>query len=97
MGAQNKTISGTPCLMWLSQLILKPEERFAMVGQAFPDTITDEHNYCRNPTAKQGGPWCKVADPTDSGEDWEYCDVRFCVAENAKKKCKTEEQCASSE
>ncbi|CAG0901424.1 unnamed protein product [Darwinula stevensoni] len=96
VGAQNKGISGSTCLAWVSYEGGIPEEMFAMRRQAFPDALTDEHNYCRNPTGKPGGPWCKVPDPTGSGNDWEYCDVRLCAGANAKRTCETEGRCASS-
>ncbi|CAG0891254.1 unnamed protein product [Darwinula stevensoni] len=94
MGTQNKAIHGSPCLAWLGEQGLSPELRFAMKGQAFPDSITDEHNYCRNPTGRPGGPWCKVP---GSEENWEYCDVRFCAMEDAERTCETEDRCSSSE
>ncbi|CAG0901172.1 unnamed protein product [Darwinula stevensoni] len=95
LGTQNKAISGSPCLAWLRQESVSPEDTFAIVGQGFPDTITDKHNYCRNPIAKPGGSWCNVQGPTGSKENWEYCDVRFCAVEDARKTCETEDRCAS--
>ncbi|CAG0899018.1 unnamed protein product [Darwinula stevensoni] len=92
LGTQNKAISGSPCLAWLGEQGLSPEFRFAIKGQAFPDFITDEHNYCRNPTGRPGGPWCKVP---GSEENWEYCDVRFCAMEDAERTCETEDRCSS--
>ncbi|CAG0890830.1 unnamed protein product [Darwinula stevensoni] len=95
VGAQNKGTSGTTCLAWIRHEGVIPEEMFAMRRQAFPDNLTDEQNYCRNPTGKPGGPWCKIPDPTDSGYDWEYCDVRLCAGEDAKRTCETEGRCAA--
>ncbi|CAG0882825.1 unnamed protein product [Darwinula stevensoni] len=98
-GTLNKAISGSPCLAWLGEQDLSPEWRFAIKGQAFPDSITDEHNYCRNPTGKPGGPWCNVQDPTGREVNWEYCDVRFCAVKDAERACDddggSEERCAS--
>ena len=38
--------------------------------------IDEEENYCRNPTADGGGPYCYFAEGED---DWDYCDVLDCT------------------
>ncbi len=39
--------------------------------------LDDESNYCRNPDAKPGGPWCYT---TDHNTPWEYCDIPYCAS-----------------
>ncbi|CAG0892595.1 unnamed protein product [Darwinula stevensoni] len=97
MGSKSQTISGFPCNPWLSWEREILEEMFAERRQVFPDILTDEHNFCRNPTGKPGGPWCNIQKPGDSENAWEYCDVRFCAQKHTERTCETEGGCGSSE
>lgn len=39
----------------------------------YPDAGLGGHNYCRNPTGRESGPWCYTTDYPDV--EWEECDV----------------------
>ena len=39
-----------------------------------PDDYIDGHNYCRNPTGDEKGPWCY----TLGNKLWDYCDITEC-------------------
>ena len=44
----------------------------------FPDSsINDAANYCRNPNAKLGGPWCYV-----EKSSWETCGLDACLGKS---------------
>ncbi|CAG0883224.1 unnamed protein product [Darwinula stevensoni] len=93
IGARNRTLSGSPCLSWLSMNSVKEGALFAKWKQTFPDSITTDHNYCRNPDGKMGGPWCTVSDAESSEESWGYCDVRVCEMEKKETTCEMEGSC----
>ncbi|CAG0895830.1 unnamed protein product [Darwinula stevensoni] len=97
MGTKNRSISGFPCNPWVDDTSLAEDRVFQYKDSAFPDHLTDKHNYCRNPKGNPGGPWCNIQDSTGSGIQWEYCDVPFCTREGEKRACKTGDQCDSSE
>ncbi|CAG0901403.1 unnamed protein product [Darwinula stevensoni] len=75
MGTLNTTASGRPCQPWMSQYPNRHEMADRSEGQ-FPDDLYPSHNFCRNPDARDGGPWCH----NGSGQDpaWEFCDVPKC-------------------
>ena len=71
MGKVNVTSSGHNCISW-------SEVGYEELGRGHPYVFPDESihnisNWCRNPTADPGGPWCYY-----SGEDWDYCDIPYC-------------------
>mmetsp|Transcript_32753 Transcript_32753/g.96862 ORF Transcript_32753/g.96862 Transcript_32753/m.96862 type:complete len:261 (-) Transcript_32753:525-1307(-) len=39
----------------------------------YPDAGLGGHNYCRNPTGRESGPWCYTTDYPEV--EWEECDV----------------------
>ncbi|CAG0891594.1 unnamed protein product [Darwinula stevensoni] len=74
-GFKNVDSHGRKCLPWLSRA---HDKRFAFMDlMTFPDEIVDSsHDYCRNPDADSGGPWCFTEEGT--GESWGRCMVPFC-------------------
>lgn len=74
-GTVSTTASGYTCKTWTAKMI--EEYPYSGLGSVLVHTVRstgmgDPHNYCRNPTGYNGGPWCFVT--TTSGEDtWEYC------------------------
>ncbi|KAM6992248.1 plasminogen [Tautogolabrus adspersus] len=70
-GTKSKTKSGKTCQKWEAQYPQRPNFR----PQTHP--LADlESNFCRNPDADQGGPWCYTTDP---GTRWEHCNVQSCT------------------
>jgi hypothetical protein len=59
--------SGYECKNWT--------DRSANIRDRYPNANLVE-NYCRNPSGKERA-WCYTTEP---GVDWEYCDVRECMA-----------------
>ncbi|CAG0885724.1 unnamed protein product [Darwinula stevensoni] len=96
IGTKSKTISGSPCLPWIGLQSPISVEMFALRKLVFPDSLTKDHNFCRNPTGKPGGPWCKILGPTGSTDGWEYCDVRSCAVEETEEACEAEGRCQSA-
>ncbi|KAK2148431.1 hypothetical protein LSH36_498g02008 [Paralvinella palmiformis] len=79
-GIQSTTKSGRQCQQWTSQL---PHAHGFLNVKMFPDnSLTEAHNYCRNPDGKIGvGPWCYTTDPS---VEWESCQVPLCVYEDGE-------------
>jgi len=75
-GIKTTTKSGKQCQQWTSQ---KPHAHGFHDVSVFPDSsITEAHNYCRNPNGKIGvGPWCYTTDPA---VEWESCEISMCAA-----------------
>ncbi|CAG0903228.1 unnamed protein product [Darwinula stevensoni] len=44
--------------------------------ESFPDDLHPSHNFCRNPDAQSGGPWCYNGAGTDP--EWEECNIKIC-------------------
>ncbi|CAG0888047.1 unnamed protein product [Darwinula stevensoni] len=77
MGTKNVTKSGYPCQLWMSlspNYILEANEYIKT--KSFPDDLHPSHNFCRNPDANPGGPWCYNGAGTDP--DREECDIQSC-------------------
>ena len=48
--------------------------------------LPKDHNYCRNPTGDDSGPWCYVKDDDDRFVEWEECkidQVEYCADPSA--------------
>ncbi|CAG0901525.1 unnamed protein product [Darwinula stevensoni] len=95
VGVKNKSISRFPCLPWLESTHFLKDRIYNDRRPPFPDLLSDTHNYCRNPNAKPGGPWCYIQDSGESGIEWEYCDVPFCALEYPNIACDPRNQCES--
>ncbi|CAG0901995.1 unnamed protein product [Darwinula stevensoni] len=95
VGVKNRSISRFPCLPWLESTHFLKDRIYNDRPPPFPDLLSDTHNYCRNPNAKPGGPWCYIQDSGESGIEWEYCDVPFCALEYPNIACDSRNQCES--
>ncbi|CAG0886684.1 unnamed protein product [Darwinula stevensoni] len=95
VGVKNRSISRFPCLPWLESTHFLKDRIYNDRRPPFPDLLSDTHNYCRNPNAKPGGPWCYIQDSGESGIEWEYCDVPFCALEYPNIACDSRNQCES--
>ncbi|CAG0893432.1 unnamed protein product [Darwinula stevensoni] len=69
-GKRNATMSGSPCLPWLT---VSPDTVEQYLSR-FSDELDLRHGFCRNPNLSDYGPWCYVSDNTE----WEYCVVPYC-------------------
>lgn len=67
-GAVGVGASGADCVPWSEQFHLPTSDYRELLGQ---------HNYCRNPGAKQQEPWCYTL--SDSQMHVEMCDIHKCV------------------
>ena len=67
-GLVNTGGSGRDCKKWT-----------AVKDSPYGPSVTGigNHNYCRNPSGEKEKPWCYTVDPTT---EWEFCEVRQCVA-----------------
>ncbi|CAG0887793.1 unnamed protein product [Darwinula stevensoni] len=83
-GKKNVTISGYPCLNWLS--IVEGNRPYS-----FSDELDGRHTFCRNPVGFLNGPACFI-----SQMDWEYCDVPYCQFDD-EERCdvRVDGQCVS--
>ncbi|CAG0903663.1 unnamed protein product [Darwinula stevensoni] len=72
-GRKNVTIKGHQCQRWMSNF---PNDQllFGTENQTFPDDLHLQHNFCRNPTGDEGGPWCYKS----NGIGLDYCDIPIC-------------------
>ena len=59
IGKKNTTVSGIPCQSWKSQ---HPHVHPHIQSYLFPEDDLN-HNFCRNPTYNETGPWCYTLDP----------------------------------
>ncbi|XP_071132772.1 plasminogen-like [Mytilus edulis] len=64
-GTLSVTISGRTCQPWGSQT---PHKHLFT-------KISDQYNYCRNPSLDYPGPWCYTTDPNVK---YEYCPIYLC-------------------
>ncbi|VDI13978.1 low density lipoprotein-related protein 2 [Mytilus galloprovincialis] len=64
-GTLSVTISGRTCQAWGSQT---PHKHLY-------SKISDQYNYCRNPSLDYPGPWCYTTDPNVK---YEYCPIYLC-------------------
>ncbi|CAG0886275.1 unnamed protein product [Darwinula stevensoni] len=78
MGKKNRTILGLPCIAWLKAPLTFQYRKWIQRKPAFSDDVNTEHNYCRNPGGRPGGPWCYNEGTSNQTPDWHYCDVPFC-------------------
>ncbi|CAG0891250.1 unnamed protein product [Darwinula stevensoni] len=76
VGKKSSTIAGTKCLPWLSAPMETQYRAWSERLPAFSDDVDKNHNYCRNPGGRPGGPWCYDGEYQKAG--WNYCDVPFC-------------------
>ena len=73
LGKQNVTQDGVECQRWDRQY---PHHHNRTDIARYPDaTLSDAHNYCRNPDLEPGGPWCFTTDPR---QRWMYCEITLC-------------------
>ena len=83
MGKVSTTIEGTKCLPWLKVAPTAQYRKWSGRQPAFSDEVDEEHNYCRNPGGRPGGPWCYDGISRKNQEvGWHYCDVPFCHLQN---------------
>uniref|UniRef100_A0A7S3TMJ6 Kringle domain-containing protein n=2 Tax=Emiliania huxleyi TaxID=2903 RepID=A0A7S3TMJ6_EMIHU len=68
-GKVDHTKSGRTCQAWAEQM----PWHHTMTVFDYPDAGLGGHNYCRNPTGRETGPWCYTTDYPDV--EWEECDV----------------------
>ena len=61
--------SPSPPQVWAEQM----PWHHTMTVFDYPDAGLGGHNYCRNPTGRESGPWCYTTDYPDV--EWEECDV----------------------
>ena len=70
-GTISKTINCNTCQRWDTQ----SPNTHTVSESGFPEgSFRDAANYCRNPDADSGGPWCYLKDQNT----WEYCDIPLC-------------------
>ena len=67
-GHVNTTETGLLCQKWTS---LTPHQHTTS-PENYPNGGLGDHNYCRNPDLRTGGPWCYTI---DTDVVWEYCNV----------------------
>ncbi|CAG0898308.1 unnamed protein product [Darwinula stevensoni] len=79
VGRRNVTISGFPCVYWLSSTAAEIVSFFL---SSFSDEIDGSHNFCRSIKPGTHGPMCLLSLPT--GPRAEYCDIPFCPASDGK-------------
>ncbi|XP_033976926.1 plasminogen [Trematomus bernacchii] len=72
-GTKSKSKTGKICQRWDAKYPHRPN--FTPSEHPRADL---ESNFCRNPDADSGGPWCYT---TDSNTRWENCDVPSCTEE----------------
>uniref|UniRef100_A0A8C2WPB7 Plasminogen n=1 Tax=Cyclopterus lumpus TaxID=8103 RepID=A0A8C2WPB7_CYCLU len=72
-GTKTKTKTGKTCQRWAARYPHRPN--FTPDEHPRADL---ESNFCRNPDADSGGPWCYT---TDSNTRWENCNVTSCTEE----------------
>ncbi|KAM9839999.1 plasminogen [Aulostomus maculatus] len=72
-GTKAKTKSGKLCQRWEAKVPHRPN----ITPQTHPRADL-ESNFCRNPDADSGGPWCYT---TDGNTRWEHCNVPSCTEE----------------
>uniref|UniRef100_A0A8C5GTW9 Plasminogen n=1 Tax=Gouania willdenowi TaxID=441366 RepID=A0A8C5GTW9_GOUWI len=70
-GTKTKTKSGKVCQRWEAKYPHRPN----ITPQSHPRADL-ESNFCRNPDADAGGPWCYTSDPE---KRWEHCNVPSCT------------------
>uniref|UniRef100_A0A3Q3XDI1 Plasminogen n=1 Tax=Mola mola TaxID=94237 RepID=A0A3Q3XDI1_MOLML len=70
-GTKSKTESGKMCQRWAGTVPHKPN--YTPQNNPLADL---ESNFCRNPDADAGGPWCYTTDPNTR---WEHCNVSGCT------------------
>ncbi|CAG0897519.1 unnamed protein product [Darwinula stevensoni] len=75
-GTKQTTKSGLPCQPWLRNSPNDLVPLHSLKKWKFPDELHPSHNFCRNPDADAGGPWCYNGAGTDPR--WEHCDVPSC-------------------
>ena len=75
VGFKNVDVDGRKCQPWLGRANDIGDGSLELI--AFPDERMDSsHSFCRNPDAKNEGPWCFTGEGTD--KSWGRCDVPFC-------------------
>ena len=80
-GVLSQTSTGNTCQRWDSQ---SPHPHNMTDPNRFPDAnLGGTSNYCRNPDGKGSGPWCFT---TNSGVEWEYCNILDCSGTHDNKK-----------
>ncbi|KAM9355928.1 plasminogen [Pholidichthys leucotaenia] len=72
-GTKSKTKSGKICQRWTAKYPHRPN--YTPETHALADL---DSNFCRNPDADSGGPWCYT---TDSNTRWEHCNIPACSEE----------------
>ncbi|CAG0896611.1 unnamed protein product [Darwinula stevensoni] len=82
VGRRSVTISGFPCMHWLSIKTTMSVPLFKYFLSASPDEVDGSHNFCRSIGLGTHGPWCFSSLPT--GPRIEYCDVPFCPESDGK-------------
>ncbi|XP_029352647.1 plasminogen [Echeneis naucrates] len=72
-GTKSRTKTGKTCQRWEARTPHRPN----MTPTSHPRADLDS-NFCRNPDADNGGPWCYTTDPDTR---WEHCSVPSCSEE----------------
>ncbi|EDV21956.1 uncharacterized protein TRIADDRAFT_59472 [Trichoplax adhaerens] len=73
-GTSSRTKYSTTCQNWN----LQSPHPHSIVPSNYSAMGIGNHNYCRNPDNKPGGPWCYTTDPS---KIWAYCKVPQCGPE----------------
>jgi len=81
MGTLSTTVNGRTCQEWASNTPHEPNGD-SQNDANYPDgSRAAAMNYCRNPGAWPGGPWCYTTDPNTA---WEQCNVPLCSAPDGR-------------
>ena len=85
-GRTDETCGGVRCVPWyrtihkLKKTLNIGDDDEEGILDKFPDhSLSEAHNYCRNPTKRPCGPWCYTSLVDNS---WGTCCVPDCTAAN---------------